>query len=176
MNAASVLVGGIVPALCLGLGTVLMRSSVAAGASIPTYLAVIGTTIALIGWISMAITGKVGGLRTLQFDALVRFYEACLAPLGYTKCLAWEGGAGFGRSGMAALWIGASTTKPTGIHIALSASNHAAVDAFHKTALDAGAIDNGKPGLRPDYHANYYAAFVTDPDGNNLEAVCHAVR
>jgi catechol 2,3-dioxygenase-like lactoylglutathione lyase family enzyme len=116
------------------------------------------------------------GLRTLQFDALVRFYEACLAPLGYTKLFAWEGGAGFGRNGTAALWLGASTTRPTGIHIALSASDHAAVDAFHKAALNAGAIDNGKPGLRPDYHANYYAAFVTDPDGNNLEAVCHVAN
>ncbi|WP_408505102.1 VOC family protein [Paraburkholderia sediminicola] len=102
------------------------------------------------------------------------FREACLAPLGYTKLFAWEGGAGFGRDGTAALWLG--TTKPTGIHIALSASDHAAVDAFHQATLHAGAIDNGKPGLRPDYHANYYAAFVIDPDGNNLEAVCHVAK
>jgi len=113
------------------------------------------------------------GLRTPQFDALVRFYEASLSPLGYTKLFAWEGGAGFGRNGAAALWISASKTKPTGIHIALSAVDHAAVDAFYKAALGAGAADNGKPGLRVDYHANYYAAFVIDPDGNNLEAVCH---
>ncbi|CAB3800004.1 VOC family protein [Pararobbsia alpina] len=113
------------------------------------------------------------GLRTPQFDALARFYEACLAPLGYTKLFAWEGAAGFGRNDTAPLWLGASTTRPTGIHIALSALDHAAVDAFYKAALDAGAVDNGKPGLRPDYHANYYAAFVIDPDGNNLEAVCH---
>lgn len=114
------------------------------------------------------------GLRTTQFDALARFYEAALAPLGYTRLFAWEGGAGFGRNGTAALWIGASDTKPTGIHMALSAADHAAVDAFHKAALAAGATDNGMPGLRPHYHANYYAAFVIDPDGNNLEAVCHA--
>ena len=113
------------------------------------------------------------GLRTSQFDALARFYEATLAPLGYTKLFAWEGGAGFGRNGIAALWIHASTTKPTGIHLALSGADHAAVDAFYRAALGAGATDNGKPGLRMDYHANYYAAFVTDPDGNNLEAVCH---
>jgi catechol 2,3-dioxygenase-like lactoylglutathione lyase family enzyme len=112
------------------------------------------------------------GLRTPQCDALVRFYEVSLAPLGYTKLFAWEGGAGFGRNGTAALWFGASKTKPTGIHIALSAPDHAAVDAFYKAALGAGATDNGKPGLRPDYHANYYAACVIDPDGNNLEAVC----
>ena len=113
------------------------------------------------------------GIRTHQFDALVHFYEAALAPLGYSKLFAWEGGAGFGSNGAAALWLGASNTRPTGIHIALSAANHAAVDAFYRAALGAGAKDNGKPGLRAEYHANYYAAFVTDPDGNNLEAVCH---
>lgn len=113
------------------------------------------------------------GLRTTQFDALVRFYETALAPLGYTKLHAWADGAGFGRVGATALWLHASKTKPTGIHIALSGANHAAVDAFYSAALGAGATDNGKPGLRTDYHANYYAAFVTDPDGNNLEAVCH---
>jgi catechol 2,3-dioxygenase-like lactoylglutathione lyase family enzyme len=114
------------------------------------------------------------GLRTPQFHALVRFYEAALSPLGYSKLLAWEGGAGFGSNGGAALWIGASKIEPTGVHIALSAADRAAVDAFYKAALGAGATDNGKPGLRTDYHANYYAAFVIDPDGNNLEAVCHA--
>jgi catechol 2,3-dioxygenase-like lactoylglutathione lyase family enzyme len=114
------------------------------------------------------------GLRTARLDVLVRFYEAALAPLGYTKLFAFEGGAGFGRKGAAALWIHASKIKPTGVHIALSGADHAAVDSFYKAALGAGAADNGKPGLRADYHANYYAAFVTDPDGNNLEAVCHA--
>jgi catechol 2,3-dioxygenase-like lactoylglutathione lyase family enzyme len=116
------------------------------------------------------------GLRSPQSDALAHFYEAVLAPLGYTKLFAWEGGAGFGRDGFAALWVGASETKPTGIHIALAAPNRAAVDAFYGAAIGAGAMDNGRPGLRPDYHANYYAAFVIDPDGNNLEAVCHAAE
>lgn len=114
------------------------------------------------------------GLRTTQFDALVLFYEAALAPLGYIKRFAWEGGAGFGRNaGTPALWIHASKTEPTGIHIALSGADHAAVDAFYRAAISAGATDNGKPGMRKDYHPNYYAAFVIDPDGNNLEAVCH---
>jgi catechol 2,3-dioxygenase-like lactoylglutathione lyase family enzyme len=113
------------------------------------------------------------GLRTTQFDDLVRFYETTLAPLGYSKLFAWDGGAGFGRENTAALWIGASKVKPAGIHIALSAADRAAVDAFHRAALGAGATDNGKPGVRADYHPNYYAAFVIDPDGNNLEAVCH---
>ena len=112
------------------------------------------------------------GLRTQQFDALLRFYEAALAPLGYTKLFAWEGGAGFGSNGAAALWIGASKTQPTGLHLALSGADRAAVDAFYSAALGAGAADNGKPGLRTDYHANYYAAFVIDPDGYRLEAYC----
>ncbi|HXZ09940.1 MAG TPA: VOC family protein [Paraburkholderia sp.] len=115
------------------------------------------------------------GLRTPQFDALVRFYEVAMAPLGYTKLFAWDGGAGFGRDGVAALWIASANIRPTGIHIALSAADRAAVDAFYEAAIGAGASDNGKPGLRPDYHANYYGAFVIDPDGNSLEAVCHAV-
>jgi catechol 2,3-dioxygenase-like lactoylglutathione lyase family enzyme len=114
------------------------------------------------------------GLRTARFDVLVLFYEAALAPLGYTKLFAFEGGAGFGRNGAAALWIHTSKTKPTGVHIALSGADRAAVDSFYGAARGAGAADNGKPGLRANYHANYYAAFVTDPDGNNLEAVCHA--
>jgi len=113
------------------------------------------------------------GLRTTQHDALVRFYETALAPLGCTKMFAWEGNAGFGRDGHAALWIHASSTKPTGVHLALSAADRPAIDAFYKAAIAAGATDNGKPGVRPDYNANYYAAFVIDPDGNNLEAVCH---
>lgn len=115
------------------------------------------------------------GLRTARFEGLVRFYEAALPPLGYTKLFAFEGAVGFGRNGTAALWIHASKTTPTGgVHIALSGADHAAVDSFYRAALGAGAADNGKPGLRADYHPGYYAAFVTDPDGNNLEAVCHA--
>lgn len=116
------------------------------------------------------------GLRTMQFDVLVRFYEASLSPLGYAKLFAWDGGAGFGRDGAAAFWIHASNAKPAGIHLALAAADRDAVDAFYETACNAGAADNGKPGLRTDYHANYYAAFVTDPDGNNLEAVCHVAE
>ena len=112
------------------------------------------------------------GLRTTQFEVMVSFYEAVLSPLGYTKLFAWDGAAGFGKDGSASLWVGKSQTKPTGIHLAVSSPNHAAVNAFHAAALSAGAKDNGKPGLRTDYHPNYYAGFVFDPDGNNLEAVC----
>lgn len=112
------------------------------------------------------------GLRTGQFDALTRFYEAALAPLGWTKLVAFEGGAGFGRDGAPVLWIGASSEAPSSVHVAVSSATRKAVDAFHEAALAAGARDNGGPGLRPDYGPAYYAAFVIDPDGNNLEAVC----
>ena len=113
------------------------------------------------------------GLRSTQSDALVNFYETVLAPLGYTKLYVYEGGAAFGRDGSPQLWIGASETKPTGIHIAIAAPDRAAVDGFYAAALAAVAKDNGAAGLRTEYHPNYYAAFVIDPDGNNLEAVCH---
>lgn len=113
------------------------------------------------------------GLRTKQFAALTRFYEAALAPLGYQKLMSFASGAGFGRPGSPALWLGESKESPSSAHLALESPSREAVDAFHKAALVAGGRDNGKPGLRPDYHANYYAAFVIDPDGNNLEAVCH---
>lgn len=112
------------------------------------------------------------GIRTRRFDRLVAFYEKALAPLGYTKQMSFEGGAGFGRKDAPALWIGASDGD-SAAHIALASPNRAAVAAFHAAALAAGGKDNGGPGVRPDYSPTYYAAFVIDPDGNNLEAVCH---
>jgi len=114
------------------------------------------------------------GLKTQQFDALADFYETTLAPLGYTKRFSFEGFVGFGRDGSGGLvCINPTDTKPSGIHLAISAPDRASVDAFYADAIAAGATDNGKPGLRLDYGPNYYAAFVLDPDGNNLEAVCH---
>lgn len=118
------------------------------------------------------------------------FYAAALAPLGYglSSDQRFEGVqvAGFGFRDAAApggtridTWLvdgpsprGAGVT--TGCHLAWSAPDRAAVDAFHAAALAAGGRDNGAPGLRPEYHAHYYGAFVIDPDGNNVEAVCHA--
>jgi catechol 2,3-dioxygenase-like lactoylglutathione lyase family enzyme len=110
------------------------------------------------------------GLRSRDVTALVKFYEAALAPLGWHKLSEYEGGAGFGEKA-SVLWIGTGNPR-SAVHLALAGASRAAVDAFYDAALAAGAKDNGKPGLRPDYHANYYAAFVLDPDGNNLEAVC----
>jgi hypothetical protein len=81
--------------------------------------------------------------------------------------------AGFGRNGKPDFWIGGEGALGYAIHDAIVADDRAAVDAFHKAALAAGARDNGAPGLRPHYHPNYYAAFVLDFDGHNIEAVCH---
>ena len=112
------------------------------------------------------------GLRTKKFDTLVGFYETCLKPLGYSKVASYEGGAGFGKNGAAALWIGDSKEAPSSVHLAFDSPNRKAVDAFYKAAMEKGAKDNGKPGIRADYGESYYAAFVIDPDGNNIEAVC----
>lgn len=112
------------------------------------------------------------GLRVARLDASVRFYESALAPLGYRCIASGEGYAGFGPADAPALWLHAAAPGKAGAaHVALRAADRAAVDAFHRAALAAGARDNGAPGLRPDYAPDYYAAFVIDADGNNLEAV-----
>jgi catechol 2,3-dioxygenase-like lactoylglutathione lyase family enzyme len=109
------------------------------------------------------------------------FYLEALRPLGIsivTEVSAEESGhgaaVGFGASGKPFFWIGEAPTLTGGhVHVAFAAATRAAVDAFYRAAITAGAKDNGPPGLRPHYHANYYGAFVIDPDGNNFEAVCH---
>lgn len=107
------------------------------------------------------------------------FYETVLATLGYRLIVEVgpEQGAdghhaGFG-AGKPDFWIGEGRPPIGNLHVAFAAADRAAVDAFHAAALAAGATDNGAPGLRPHYHANYYGAFVLDPDGHNIEAVCH---
>jgi catechol 2,3-dioxygenase-like lactoylglutathione lyase family enzyme len=105
-----------------------------------------------------------------------RFYDAALAPLGYTCLSPGKDSLGYGRDGVV-LWISA-TEHPvpaddrSGLHICFSAVDRPGVDAFHAAALGEGGRDNGKPGLRKDYGDNYYAAFVVDPDGYRLEAYC----
>jgi len=110
------------------------------------------------------------GLRTANLDASVRFYEAALAPLGHGLCSRDEAGAGFGPPGAPALWL--HRAAGGGVHVAFRAADRAAVDRFHAAGLEAGGRDNGGPGLRADYGPRYYAAFLIDPDGNNVEAVC----
>ncbi|MDO1581795.1 VOC family protein [Rhizobium oryzicola] len=82
-------------------------------------------------------------------------------------------GAGYGRAGKPSFWIGTGGRTKGSLHIAFAVESRAQVDAFYKVAMAAGATDNGAPGLRPHYHPNYYGAFVLDPDGHNIEAVCH---
>jgi catechol 2,3-dioxygenase-like lactoylglutathione lyase family enzyme len=100
------------------------------------------------------------------------FYERALAPLGIGVLMSGPWGHGFGRDGKPEFWI--SDRPPSGpVHVAFASPDRATVDAFHREAIAAGGRDNGAPGLRPQYHASYYGAFVLDPDGNNVEAVTH---
>ena len=99
------------------------------------------------------------------------FYEKALAPLGFTVLDASDTSAGFGAKDGSALWLSGADGKAPAVHFAVAAPGRAAVETFYRAALEAGGKDNGKPGLREDYGPNYYAAFVLDPDGNNVEAV-----
>jgi len=99
------------------------------------------------------------------------FYAEALAPLGYEVLMEFGDSFGLGAEKKPDLWIAPGKQEP--LHLAFSAKDRRSVDAFHRAAIGAGAKDNGKPGIRKDYHPNYYGAFVIDPDGNNLEAVCH---
>ena len=113
------------------------------------------------------------GLHVKDLAASVRFYKAALSGLGHVLCSQDASGAGFGPEGEPALWLYADKgTKAPGVHLAFKAKDRASVDKFHKDGVKAGGGDNGKPGLRADYSPKYYAAFLTDPDGNNVEAVC----
>ncbi len=108
-----------------------------------------------------------------NFERSKEFYLKALAPLNYTLIMEHGiSGAGFGRDNKPNFWIQAKSNIAP-IHVAFSSANHAVVDAFYKAALEAGGKDNGRPGLRSEYHPTYYGAFVTDPDGHNIEAVCH---
>jgi catechol 2,3-dioxygenase-like lactoylglutathione lyase family enzyme len=114
-------------------------------------------------------------------DRSVQFYARVLAPLGYELLIhlpphiATDGRThyGFGRDHKPMFWIGSGEPVSGRLHFAFAAATRSAVDAFHAAALQAGAADNGAPGLRPHYHPHYYAAFAIDLDGHNIEAVCH---
>jgi catechol 2,3-dioxygenase-like lactoylglutathione lyase family enzyme len=113
------------------------------------------------------------GIRVSDFEQSKRFFAEALSPLGYELLMEPSiSAAGFGRRGKPDFWIGQGDPGQP-VHIAFAASDRASVDAFHEEALAAGGRNNGGPGLRPEYHQSYYAAFVFDPDGNNIEAVCH---
>ena len=114
-------------------------------------------------------------LSVADYPRSKAFYAAALAPLGFALKAesAEEGVAGFGAA-YPAFWVAAGGAHAPPLHIAFRAANRSQVDAFYQAALGAGGRGNGPPGLRPHYHANYYAAFVFDPDGHNIEAVRHA--
>jgi catechol 2,3-dioxygenase-like lactoylglutathione lyase family enzyme len=117
------------------------------------------------------------GLKVKDLGVAVRFYEAALGALGHVVASHEASYAGIGPKGEPGLWLyqAEGSTGP-GVHVAFRAADRAAVDRFHRSGLAAGGKDNGKPGLRADYSPTYYAAFLIDPDGNNVEAVCLAVK
>jgi len=110
------------------------------------------------------------GLKVDNLDVSARFYKAVLVPLGHVPD---SSGIGFGPVNEPALWLYQSADKrKSGTHLALRAASREAVDRFHREGIKAGGRDHGGPGLRADYSPTYYAAFLLDPDGNNVEAVC----
>jgi catechol 2,3-dioxygenase-like lactoylglutathione lyase family enzyme len=113
-------------------------------------------------------------LGVSDLDRARDFYDWALAPLGIVRLYA-DGGrfSGYGTGHKAFVWIGRRDQVLTGAHVAFLAPDRAAVAAFYEAALAAGGRDNGRPGLRPHYRADYYGAFVLDPDGHNIEAVCY---
>lgn len=119
------------------------------------------------------------GFSVSDYARAKAFYLKALAPLGYTLVMEVGqtandyGAAGFGADGKPDFWIGGEGKIDKPIHVAFAAADRATVNAFYKAAIAAGGKDNGAPGLRPHYHPNYYGAFVRDPDGHNIEAVCH---
>ncbi len=114
------------------------------------------------------------GFRVRDVEASRKFYLAALATLGVGVAMEHGGGVGLGRGGKPQLWLSRGEPHASPLHIAFAARDRAEVDAFHAAALAAGGKDNGAPGLRPHYHPNYYGAFAIDPDGHNIEAVCHS--
>jgi catechol 2,3-dioxygenase-like lactoylglutathione lyase family enzyme len=115
------------------------------------------------------------GFTVSDYSASKAFYEKALAPLGISVLADYPGrAAGFGKDGLAFFWIEAEGKPLSGmLHVAFTADDRETVDRFHAAALAAGATDNGAPGPREIYHPNYYGAYVLDPDGHNIEAVCH---
>ncbi|HUV33131.1 MAG TPA: VOC family protein [Devosiaceae bacterium] len=117
------------------------------------------------------------GISVGDFDKSVEFYQAVLGTLGIKLLTDMEMGgdrhAGFGVEN-AFFWVSKDARPAGNCHIAFTATNRADVGSFHITGLGMGGRDNGAPGVRPHYHAHYYAGFLLDPDGNNIEAVCHA--
>jgi catechol 2,3-dioxygenase-like lactoylglutathione lyase family enzyme len=119
------------------------------------------------------------GIGASDFAASRRFYDAALAALQIVPIVEFTAeqsgryeGVGYGSDGKPFFWVGGEGPRGSGIHVAFEAASRAQVDAFYSAAMASGGKDNGPPGLRPHYHPDYYGAFVFDPDGINVEAVC----
>jgi predicted lactoylglutathione lyase len=120
------------------------------------------------------------GVTVSDFETSKKFYASALAPIGYKMLLEFPASvtgstdvAGFGEPHKPDFWINKGTPQKPHVHVAFRVSSRKQVDEFYTAALAAGGKDNGKPGPRPHYHEHYYGAFVWDPDGHNIEAVCH---
>jgi catechol 2,3-dioxygenase-like lactoylglutathione lyase family enzyme len=116
------------------------------------------------------------GVAVSHYERSKAFYSLALAPLGIALVMEVQGWAGLGRAGKPEFWFGVQAQPQRPMHIAFLADTRAQVRAFHAAALSAGGTDNGPPGIREIYHPNYYGAFVLDPDGHNIEAVCHLME
>lgn len=121
------------------------------------------------------------GISVSDYAKSKAFYDAVMPTIGAARCMevtaeetggTYEG-AGYGVGGKPSFWIGIGGALQGRLHVAFAAPDRASVDAFYGAAMKAGATDNGPPGIRAHYHPNYYGAFVLDPDGHNVEAVCH---
>ncbi len=121
------------------------------------------------------------GISVSDYPKSKAFYDAVMPTIGAERCMevtaeetggTYEG-AGYGVGGKPSFWIGIGGALQGRLHVAFVAPDRASVDAFYAAAIKAGATDNGPPGIRAHYHPNYYGAFVLDPDGHNIEAVCH---
>lgn len=114
------------------------------------------------------------GFGVTDYAANKAFFLKALQPLGVTVVMEGPYGVGLGNKNKPSLWLHEQATRPAPLHLAFTAASRSQVDEFFRAAIAAGGKDNGAPGLRPHYHANYYGAFVIGPDGHNVEAVCHA--
>jgi catechol 2,3-dioxygenase-like lactoylglutathione lyase family enzyme len=118
-------------------------------------------------------------ISVTDFERSKKFYQQLLGSIGYELMAEFPASVtgsvdvcGFGEKGKPDFWLSAATTAPRQ-HIAFGVESRALVDAFHAAGLAAGGRDNGAAGPRPQYHPNYYGSFILDPDGHNVEAVCH---
>ncbi len=116
------------------------------------------------------------GISVSDYEASKVFFSHALAPLGIELIMETHGWAGYGAHGKPEFWLGTGREVRGAMHIAFAAKTREQVRLFYEASLAAGAQDNGAPGIREHYHANYYGAFVIGPDGHNIEAVCHAAE